>query len=85
MRQPAVAVDALGQSEIGHHRDNIVRQAALPVLAVRGTGKAACPTIEQDVGRFQIAVEDAALMRIVDGSRHRRDQVRGPLLLTPAP
>ena len=38
-------------------------------------------SIEQDVGRFQVAVQKAALVRVMHCSRHIHDQPGGGLLI----
>ena len=55
--QLAVALDPLGQAEIGH--------VGLALL------------VEQDVGRLEIAVQDAPLVRVVDGLGGQLQQPRG--------
>ena len=55
------ALEALGQSEIGDERDQLLERRIGPA------GK-------EDVGRLQVAVEDAALVGVVDGPCDRRHQ-----------
>ena len=56
MRQLGVAVDPLGQAEVG--------DVGLALL------------VEQDIGRLQVAVEDAALVGVMDRLGDDGDQPR---------
>jgi hypothetical protein len=54
-----------------------------PGIAGRALGQAEvgdvrlAARVEQDVGRFEVAVEDAALVRVMHRPRHRRNKLRG--------